>query len=141
MKSSLSSLLAYFHPKPLPYGAGTLMMVFTSVVDAFSAMALPFSVTKATLPAVENDIPALEMMVPSMVPPPAPLIVAALPTYQKMFLDWAPLPGFRIMLRGAPGAPTVSELAIWKTQTAFASPPASSVRSAPCMEYVPGADL
>jgi len=36
----------------------------------------------ATLPAVENTAPAWVMMVPTMVPPPAALIVAALPTCQ-----------------------------------------------------------
>src|ERR1700722_5130808 len=42
-------------------------------------------------------------------------------------------------LRGAPGAPTVSVDAIWKTQTAFASPLASRVRSDPVIRSAPPA--
>ncbi len=113
------------------------MTVFTNVTEAFSPNALPFSVVIATLPAVENVTPAEAMMVPTMVPPPAPLIVAALPTRQKTFLAWAPL--IRITLRGAPGAPTVSEAAVWKTQTAFESPWPSRVRSDPVIWNVPPA--
>ena len=55
------------------------------VTDALSPIALPFSVVTATLPAVEKVIPAGAMIVPTMVPPPAPLIVAALPTCQNIF--------------------------------------------------------
>ena len=76
-------------------------------------------------------------MVPTMVPPPAALIVAALPTCQKTFLAWAPL--IRMTLRGAPAAPTVREDAIWKTQTAFALPWASRVRSDPVSRSEPPA--
>ena len=90
------------------------------VTDALSANALPLSVVIAALPAVENVTPAEAMMVPTMVPPPAPLIVAMLPTCQNTFLACAPL--IRMTLRGAPDAPTVSELAIWNTQIALASP-------------------
>ena len=61
------------------------MTVFTIVTEAFRANALPFSVTITTLPAVENVVAAEEIMVPTMVPPPAALIVAALPTCQKTF--------------------------------------------------------
>jgi hypothetical protein len=93
--------------KYLFYGAGTLITVFTMVTDATSDNALPFSVVIAAFPAVENVTPAEAMMVPTMVPPPAPLIVAALPTCQKTFLACAPL--IRMTLRGAPAAPTVSE--------------------------------
>ena len=62
------------------------MTVFTSVVEAFSASARPLSVTSATLPAVEKVMPLDAMIVPAMVPPPAALIVAELPTCQKTFL-------------------------------------------------------
>jgi hypothetical protein len=62
------------------------MLVLTSVTDACSTKALPFSVTTSTLPAVDVEIPEEAMMVPTMVPPPAALIVAALPTCQNTFL-------------------------------------------------------
>ena len=65
---------------------GTLMRVFTMVTEAFRASALPSSVTTATLPAVEKVVAAEEIMVPTMVPPPAALIVAVLPTCQNTFL-------------------------------------------------------
>src|SRR4249920_2601159 len=97
-----------------------MMTVLVMVTEALRPTALPFKVTIATLPTVENETADEAMMVPSMVPPPAPLIVAEVPTRQKMFLDWAPL--IRMMLRGAAGAPTVSVLAVWNTQVAFGSP-------------------
>ena len=102
------------------------MTVSTSVTEAPSDRTLPFSVTIVVLPAVENEAPAWEMMVPSMVPPPAALTVAKLPTAQKMFLACAP--PARMMLCGAaaPGPPTVSVVDIWNTQVAFASPCASN---------------
>ena len=74
-----------------------------------------------------------------MVPPPAALIVAVLPTCQKTFLACAPL--VRMTLRGAPDAPTVSVLAIWNTQIALASPCASKVRSDPVIMNEPAAAL
>ena len=79
------------------------------------------------------------MTVPSKVPPPAALIVAALPTCQNTFLACAPLA--RMMLEGAaaPGPPTVSVVAIWKTQTALALPCASSVRLPPWIMKLPAA--
>jgi hypothetical protein len=43
------------------------------------------------------------------------------------------------MLRGAPGAPTVSVLAIWKTQMALVFPCASKVRSDPVIKKDPPA--
>ena len=55
------------------------MTVLTIVTEAPSETALPFSVTVLTLPAVENDAPAWDRIVPAMVPPPAALIVAKLP--------------------------------------------------------------
>src|SRR4029077_10843633 len=121
------------------HGAGTLITVFTMVTDALSANALPLSVVMAILPAVENVTPEEAMMVPTMVPPPAPLIVAMLPTCQNTFLACAPLT--RMPLRGAPGAPTVSELAIWNTQRAFTPPCASKVRSDPVIMNEPAAAL
>jgi hypothetical protein len=137
------------HPSVMPfqhspfYGAGTLITVFTMVTDALRPTALPSSVVIAALPAVENVTPAGAMIVPTMVPPPAPLMVAALPTCQNTFLACAPLT--RMTLRGAAGAPTISVVAIWKTQTAFALPWASRVRSDPVIVneppaavYVPG---
>jgi len=116
------------------------------VTEALSPIALPLSVVIAALLAVENVTPAGAMMVPTMVPPPAPLMVAALPTCQNMFLGCAPL--IRTTLRGNPGAPTISVEAIWKTQMAFASPWASRVRSDPVIMnealadvYVPGVSV
>jgi hypothetical protein len=80
-------LVLLFHTEYLvPHGPGMLITVFTIVTDAFSPNALPFSVVIAVLPAVENVTPALAMMVPTIVPPPAALIVAELPTCQKTFL-------------------------------------------------------
>jgi hypothetical protein len=122
---------------------GTLITVFTMVTDALRPTALPSRVVIAALPAVEKVTPAGAMMVPTIVPPPAPLIVAALPTCQNTFLACAPL--MSITLRGAAGAPTISVVAIWKTQIAPALPWASRVRSDPVMVneaaaavYVPG---
>src|ERR1019366_9823782 len=100
------------------YGAGTLITVLTMVTDETSDNALPLRVVTGGVPAVENVAPAEAMMVPTMVPPPDGLIVAALPTCQKTFLACAPL--IRMTLRGAPAAPTVSVEAIWNTNTAFA---------------------
>ena len=71
-----------FHVWLPSYGAGTLITVFTMVTEAVSAMALPLSVVIAALPAVENETAAEAIMVPTMVPPPAALMVAALPTCQ-----------------------------------------------------------
>src|SRR5207245_11427345 len=118
---------------------GRLRWVLTSVTEAFRARALPFSVVIAALPPVEMLVAADEMIVPTMVPPPAALIVAELPTCQKTFFGCAP--PARMTLRGAPAAPTVSVLAIWKTQTALALPPASSVRSEPVSRNAPLAVL
>src|ERR1700722_7791861 len=121
------------------HGAGTLTTVFTTVTDALSPSALPSSVVIAALPTVENVTPAAAMMVPIMVPPPAALMVAALPICQNTFLACAP--PTRITLRGAPGAPTVSVLAVWNTQMAFVSPLPSRVRSEPVIRNEPLAAL
>ena len=97
----------------------------------------PFSVDIATLPAVEIATPAWEMMVPTMMPPPPALMVAALPTCQKTFFACAPLASVTLCGNAAPGPPTVSVVAIWKTQTAFALPCASSVRLPPRIRNEP----
>jgi len=57
-KQSVSLFFSGFQTENiLPYFAGTLMRVFTSVTEACRANALPFSVTTSTLPAVEVDMP------------------------------------------------------------------------------------
>src|ERR1700722_6569059 len=117
------------------HGAGTLTTVFTIVTEALSPSALPLSVVIAASPGVENVTPADAIMVPTMVPPPAALIVAALPTCQKTFLACAPL--IKMILRGAPGAPTVRLDPAWKTQTAFVLPCPSKVRSEPVSKNDP----
>jgi hypothetical protein len=76
------------------------MTVFTIATDAFSASARPFNVATSVFPGVENVIAIDAMMVPTIVPPPAGLVVAVLPTCQNTFLACAPL--IRITLRGAP---------------------------------------
>ena len=101
------------------------MTVFTNVTDAPKEINRPLTVTTAALPAVETVTPDWLTTVPANVPPPAPLIVAAVPTCQNMFLACAPL--VRMTLWGLPGPPTVSVVAIWKTQPALALPCPSSV--------------
>ncbi len=88
------------------------------------------------------------MMVPTIVPPPAALIVAAVPTCQNTFLACAPLARMMLDGKAAPGPPTVSVVAIWNTHTALASPCASSVRLPPWIMklpapavYTPGASV
>jgi len=55
---------AYSHPgsarvaSAKPYGAGTVMTVFTMVIAAFKASSLPLIVVTAATPAVETEIPA-----------------------------------------------------------------------------------
>ena len=58
------------------------MTVFTMVTEGPRDNTLPLSVTIVRLPAVENTAPVWEMRVPTIVPPPAALMVAALPTCQ-----------------------------------------------------------
>ena len=58
------------------------MKVFTSVTEAPSDKALPFSVKGMVLPAVEKTAPAWAMMVPIIVPPPPALMIASVPTCQ-----------------------------------------------------------
>src|SRR5512133_3568029 len=94
------------------YGAGTLMWAFTMVTDACRAKTLPSSVVISVLPAVENEAPEEAIMVPTILPPPAALIVAALPTCQKTFLACAPLTRMTLWGNAAPGPPTVSVDAI-----------------------------
>lgn len=54
----------------------------TIVTEANSPRALPSRVVMAAFPEVEITTPALAMMVPAMVPPPALLMTASLPTCQ-----------------------------------------------------------
>jgi hypothetical protein len=112
-------------PQPELYGAGTLMTVFTSVVDALGLLkpkliSLPLIVVTVVIPEVPVEIVASAMTVPLKVPPPAPLMVAALPHTQKMLLAWAPWA--RVIFRGFPASPTVRADPIWKTQVALGSP-------------------
>lgn len=83
------------------------MVVFTMVTEAINEIALPFRTVCSTFPAVEKVTPASLRIVPTMVPPPAPLIVAALPIYQNTFFGEAPL--VMMILRGPVGVPTVIE--------------------------------
>ena len=130
-----------------------MMTVLTMVVPATSAIALPFRVVttgSGAMPGVDIVIAALDNMVPTIVEP-VPMVAPA-GAYQKTFLAWAPFMSRTwIGVAGVAGPvrPTVSvpvPAAIWNTQTAFASPPASSVRlpagspSAPMLK-VPGVDL
>jgi len=117
----------------------TFIIVLTSVTEATRLNALPFRVVNVTTPAVEKVTPDIEIIVPSIVPPPAPLIVAALPTCQKIFSDCAP--PTRIILRGCPARPTVNVDAIWNTHTAFGSPWASRVKSPEVISNEPAADV
>jgi hypothetical protein len=72
--------------RSVAYGAGTLMTVFTIVIDGPKDNILPLMVVTAATPTVETEAPAWAMMVPVIVPPPRiPLIVAKLPTCQKTF--------------------------------------------------------
>jgi hypothetical protein len=61
---------------------GTLMTVFTSVVDAFNEISLPSIVVMMVLPTVETWIKPEAMIVPWIVPPPAALRYALVPTAQ-----------------------------------------------------------
>jgi len=117
------------------------MTVLTMVTEAPSESSRPLSVVIAAAPAVEIATPDCVMMVPTIVPPPPALMVAALPTCQNTFLAWAPLA--RMMLDGnaAPGPPTVSDVAIWNTHTALALPCASRVRLPPWIRKLPAADV
>src|SRR3954471_15897840 len=66
-------------------------------------------------------------------------MVAAEPTCQNTFLACAPLAMMMLAGAAAPGPPTVSVDAIWKTHTALASPCASSVRLPPWIMKLPAA--
>jgi hypothetical protein len=111
--------------------------VFVIVTPAVIQIALPFKVVLTAFgggppPVVEIVIAASAIRVPAIVEPVP--IVAPAGTYQKTFLDWAPfISRTWIGVAGVAGPvrPTVSvpvPAAVWKTQTAFASPPASRVR-------------
>ena len=71
-------------------GAGTVISVLTIVIDAPNDKTLPFIVTGTTLLTVEIVEPASERILPTMVPPPAALMVAVLPTCHDTFLAKAP---------------------------------------------------
>jgi hypothetical protein len=114
--------------------------VFVIVTPAVRQIALPFKVVITAFgggppPVVENVIEAFANMVPTMVDP-VPMVAPA-GTYQKTFLG-LPTPflnSTRIGTAGVAGPvrPTVSvpvPAAVWNTQTASASPPASRVRLA-----------
>ena len=117
------------------------MTVFTMVTEATNEIALPFNTVSVALPAVEKVTPDDAMMLPTMVPPPAPLITAALPTYQYTFLGCPPLIMVTVRAPAGPAAPTVSPAAVWNIQVAFGSPCASSTRSRLVILNVPLADL
>ena len=121
----------------MPYGAGTLMTVFVIVTPAVKAIALPFKVVVTAFgggppPVVEIVVEASDNMVPTIVEP-VPMVAPA-GTYQKTFFGWALLMS-RTWIGTAgvdgPVRPTLRvpvTAAVWNIQTAFASPPASSVR-------------
>ena len=88
------------------------MVVFTIVTDATSDIALPFKIVWTVFPGVENVTPELAIIVPTIVPPPAPFIVAALPTYQKTFLDKAPLISKTLFAPVGPAIPTIKPAAV-----------------------------
>ena len=75
------------------YGAGTFMTVFVMVTAAVRAIALPFTVVITAVgglpPVVDIVIEASDNMVPVIVEP-VPMLAPA-GTYQKTFLDCAPL--------------------------------------------------
>ena len=95
---------------------GVVTILVSKVTAPFCASALPFSVAPVV---TVTDVSA------KMLPLNVELVprVAELPTCQKMLRDCAP-PARTIELLGS----VVSPEAIWKIQTAFASPPPSSVR-------------
>jgi uncharacterized membrane protein len=88
------------------------MVVFTIVTEATREMALPFNTVCTAFPGVEKVIPALEMIVPDIIPPPAALIVAALPTYQYTFLGNPPLIITTLRAPAGPAIPTVRPAAV-----------------------------
>src|SRR3954469_1689352 len=120
---------------------GTLITVLTMVTEALSDRTRPLMVVRLDAPAVEIAAPDWLMMVPTIVPPPPALMTAALPTCQNTFLACAPFARITLDGKAAPGPPTVSVVAIWKIQAAFASPCASSVRSPPWIMKEPGAEV
>src|SRR6478609_11262520 len=84
-------------------GAGTLITVFTTVTDGPSDISRPSTVVSPSAPAVETAMAACEMIVPTNVPPPPALIVAAVPTCQNTFLACAPLVRITLLGKAAPG--------------------------------------
>ena len=92
-------------------------MSLSNVTAPVRANSLPF-----TIAPVPTEIDACARMVPLNVD--AVLSVAELPTCQKMLHALARLISVTVLLTDV-----VSVLAIWKMNTAFASPKASNVRS------------
>ena len=117
----------------LQAGRVTLLAIIVSapVGTSAAASARPFTVAAE---AKLIDVPA--SILPSRTQPPA--IVAEVPTCQKMLEDCAPFSSITLQ----PGAVRVRvDAGIWKTQTAFGSPWASSVRFAPDISNEFVADL
>ena len=88
------------------------MVVFTIVTEATKEIALPFSTVCVAFPAVEKVMPSFEMIVPDIIPPPAALMVAALPTYQYTFLGDPPFIITTLRAPAGPAIPTVRPAAV-----------------------------
>ena len=88
------------------------MVVFTIVTDDTNDIALPLSTVCTAFPGVEKVTPEVAIIVPTIVPPPAPLIVAELPTYQNTFLDKAPFISITLLAPVGPAIPTVRPAAV-----------------------------
>jgi hypothetical protein len=88
------------------------MVVFTMVTEETKDIALPLSTVWFAFPAVEKVTPELAIIVPTIVPPPALLIVAELPTYQKTFLANPPFIIITLLAPVGPAIPTVSPEAV-----------------------------
>ena len=82
------------------------------VTDATSEIALPFNTVCTIFPEVEKVTPAEEMIVPVIIPPPAALMVAELPTYQYTFLAWAWFINTTLRAPAGPAIPTVRAAAV-----------------------------
>ena len=103
-----------------------MMFVLVITTEPFLASILPVAV------APEFIVMEVRASIVPLKEVPSP-IVAELPVCQKMFLACAPPES--IMLPPAPPTVVKSE-AIWKIQTAFGSPCASSVKSPACTNKV-----
>src|ERR1700722_2579275 len=111
------------------------------VTEALRESALPLSTVCTAFPAVEKVTPADAMMVPTITPPPAPLMVAALPTYQYTFFGEPPFIIITLRAPAGPAMPTVNAAVVWNIHTAFESPLASSIRFPLDIVNVAPADL